>query len=133
MGHTVTNFVISQVYTGLSFFAFSLCYNSNGLYSAFGFNDPSRPVPTIIALLLFFSTVWEPIEKVISYGMTVHSRKCEFEAGKSALVLFHHMNSCVRYEVSVIWILHLAFISHYLTAFEPHVLTQVTISSLSSS
>ncbi|KAL3809801.1 hypothetical protein ACHAXA_003038 [Cyclostephanos tholiformis] len=80
MGHTVTNFVISQLYTGAAFYAFSLCYNSHELYRAFGFDDDTRTVPTIIALLLFFGTVWEPIDKVISYGMTVHSRKCEFEA-----------------------------------------------------
>jgi len=43
--------------------------------------------------------------------------------GKSALVSLYHMISCVRYEDPAIWILHLAFISHYLTAFEPHVLT----------
>jgi len=43
--------------------------------------------------------------------------------GKSALVSLYHMISCVRYEDSAIWILHLAFISHYLTVFEPHVLT----------
>jgi len=80
MGHTVTNFVISQLYTGAAFFTFSLCYTSHELYRAFGFDDDSRPVPTIIALMLFFSTVWEPVDKMISYAMTVHSRKCEFEA-----------------------------------------------------
>ena len=42
--------------------------------------------------------------------------------GKSALVSLYHIISCVRYEYSAIWVLHLAFISHYLTAFEPHVL-----------
>ena len=80
MGHTVTNFVISQLYTGAAFYAFSLCRNSHELYRAFGFDDDARPIPTIIALLLFFGTVWEPIDKVISFAMTVHSRKCEFEA-----------------------------------------------------
>ena len=80
MGHTVTNFVISQLYTGAALYVFSLCYSSNELYRAFGFDDSSRPVPTIIALILFFSTVWEPIDKTLSYVMTVHSRKCEFEA-----------------------------------------------------
>jgi len=44
-------------------------------------------------------------------------------SGKSALVSLYHMTSCVRYEDSAIWVLHLAFISHYLTAFESHVLT----------
>lgn len=80
MGHTVTNFFISQLYMGASFYAFSLCYTSNELYRAFGFDDAARPVPTIIALLLFFSTLWEPVDKVLSFAMTMHSRKCEFEA-----------------------------------------------------
>ena len=44
-------------------------------------------------------------------------------SGKSAVVSLYHMISCVRYEDPAIWILHLTFISHYLTAFEPHVLT----------
>mmetsp|Transcript_14978 Transcript_14978/g.31760 ORF Transcript_14978/g.31760 Transcript_14978/m.31760 type:complete len:507 (-) Transcript_14978:31-1551(-) len=87
MGHTVTNFVISQLYMGASFYAFSLCYNSHELYRAFGFDDDSRPVPTIIALLLFFSTVWEPVDKILSYAMTMHSRKCEFEADEFSVDL----------------------------------------------
>merc|ERR1712032_1765267 len=80
MGHTVTNFAISQLYTGAAFYAFSLCFHSHGLYRAFGFDDGSRPVPTVVALLLFLSTVFEPVDKALSYAMTVHSRKCEFEA-----------------------------------------------------
>jgi len=44
-------------------------------------------------------------------------------SGKSALVLFCDMNSCVQYKVSTNCLLYLAFIRHYLTAFEPHVLT----------
>lgn len=85
MGHTVTNFFISQLYMGASFYAFSLCYTSNELYRAFGFDDAARPVPTIIALLLFFSTLWEPVDKVLSFAMTMHSRKCEFGASGSAV------------------------------------------------
>lgn len=87
MGHTVTNFVISQTYMGAAFYCFSLCFHSEGLYSAFGFNDPSRPVPIVIALILFFSTVFEPIDKALSYVMTVHSRKCEFEADEFSVNL----------------------------------------------
>ena len=87
MGHTVTNFVISQLYSGAAFYAFSLCYTSHELYRAFGFDDESRPVPTIVSLILFFSTVWEPIGKIINYAMTVHSRKCEFEADEFSVDL----------------------------------------------
>ena len=87
MGHTVTNFITSQLYMGASFYTFSLCYNSHELYRAFGFDDESRPVPTSIALLVFFSMVWEPIKKVLSYAMMVHSRKCEFKADKFSMNL----------------------------------------------
>jgi len=51
-------------------------------------------------------------------------------SGKSALVLFCHMNLCVQYEVSVAWPLHLNFICHYLIAFAPRVLTGGMIISL---
>jgi len=87
MGHTVTNFVTTQVYTGFMFYFFSLCYNSHELYRAFGFDDESRPIPTIIALLLFTSTIWAPVDKALSFIMTVHSRKCEFEADEFSVNL----------------------------------------------
>lgn len=87
MGHTVTNFVVTQVYTGFMFYFFSLCYNSHALYRAFGFDDDSRPIPTIIALVLFMSTIWAPVDKTLSFIMTVHSRKCEFEADEFSVNL----------------------------------------------
>merc|ERR1711862_179822 len=64
LGHTMSNFVITQLYSGAAFYFFSLCYTSRELVGAFGFNDPSRPTPTIIALLLFFQTLWAPVDKV---------------------------------------------------------------------
>lgn len=87
MGHTVTNFVVTQVYTGFMFYFFSLCYNSHELYRAFGFDDESRPIPTIIALVLFTSSIWAPVDKTLSFVMTVHSRKCEFEADEFSVNL----------------------------------------------
>mmetsp|Transcript_9551 Transcript_9551/g.14328 ORF Transcript_9551/g.14328 Transcript_9551/m.14328 type:complete len:499 (-) Transcript_9551:2169-3665(-) len=87
MGHTVTNFVVTQVYTGFMFYFFSLCYNSHELYRAFGFDDQSRPIPTIIALVLFTSTIWAPVDKALSFIMTVHSRKCEFQADEFSVDL----------------------------------------------
>jgi len=44
-------------------------------------------------------------------------------AGKSAFVLFYHMNSNVQYEFSVIWLLHLNLVFLYLTAFKPHLIS----------
>ena len=87
MGHNLTNFAVSQIHSIVLFYSFSLCYNSDELYRAFGFNDVSRPVPTVIALMLFLSTVWAPVGKLLGYAMTVHSRKCEFEADEYAVNL----------------------------------------------
>ena len=58
--------------------------------------------------------------------------RVELDAGKSAFVLFYLVLSCVQYEDSVIWLLYLAIFSLHLTAFTPHALTFVTITSLSS-
>lgn len=80
LGHVVTNFVVTQLYSFAAFYSFSLCYQNDALYRAFGFDDPSRPVPTIIALLLFFETLWAPVDKVLSVLVTANSRRCEFEA-----------------------------------------------------
>merc|ERR1712232_235763 len=38
LGHTLTNFVVTQLYTGAAFYCFSLCYKSAELYEAFGFD-----------------------------------------------------------------------------------------------
>ncbi len=40
-----------------------------------------------IALLLFFSMVWEPMDKALSYAMTVRLRKCEFKADEFSVNL----------------------------------------------
>jgi len=83
--HTVTNFVFTQFYFAAAFYTFSLCYTSHELYSAFGF-DGSR-VPTIIAVLLFFQTLWAPLDKIISFGLTMFSRVCEFAADRFSVDL----------------------------------------------
>ena len=30
--------------------------------------------------MLFFGTLWEPVDKALTFLMTIHSRKCEYEA-----------------------------------------------------
>jgi len=82
LGHTLENLVVTQVYLGAAFYCFSLCYSSNELYRAFGFDGIDRPVPTMIALLLFFQTIWAPIDKILSFATTVLSRMNEFAADK---------------------------------------------------
>lgn len=87
LGHTITNFVVTQLYMGAAFYFFSLCYTSKDLFRAFGFNDPNRTAPTIIALMLFFQTLWAPVDKILSFILTVFSRQCEFAADKFSVQL----------------------------------------------
>uniref|UniRef100_A0A7S4USK2 Ste24 endopeptidase n=1 Tax=Ditylum brightwellii TaxID=49249 RepID=A0A7S4USK2_9STRA len=87
LGHTLANLFITQFYSGITFYTFSLCYSSHDLYRAFGFEGGSRPIPTMIALLLFFQTVWAPIDKIISFMMTIFSRVNEFAADKFSVDL----------------------------------------------
>jgi STE24 endopeptidase len=87
LGHTLSNFVTTQVYTAAAFYFFALTYGSTDLYAAFGFNDPKRPTATLIALMLFFQTLWAPVDKVLSFILTIVSRQNEFGADKFSVQL----------------------------------------------
>ena len=87
LGHTLSSFVTTQVYTGVAFYFFALTYGSTDLYAAFGFNDPNRPTATLIALMLFFQTLWAPVDKVLSFILTIVSRQNEFGADKFSVEL----------------------------------------------
>merc|ERR1712080_78647 len=80
LGHSKKQFIVTQLYFGFIFYCFSKCYHNYDLYSAFGFNDDNRSIPIIIALTLFFQTLWSPVDTLISFLTTVYTRKCEFEA-----------------------------------------------------
>ena len=87
LGHTLTNFAVTQVYFGAAFYFFSLCYTSKDLFAAFGFDSADTPVPTVIALMLFFQTLWAPVDKVLSFVLTIFSRHCEFAADRFSVDL----------------------------------------------
>lgn len=88
LGHTLTNFVVTQVYFGAAFYFFSLCYTSKDLYAAFGFDSPDQAsAPMVVALLLFFETLWAPVDKILSFILTVFSRHCEFAADEFSVDL----------------------------------------------
>jgi len=87
LGHTLTNFAVTQVYFGAAFYFFSQCYTSKDLYAAFGFNSETSDVPTLIALMLFFQTLWAPVDKILSFILTVFSRHNEFAADKFSVDL----------------------------------------------
>jgi STE24 endopeptidase len=81
-GHTLSNFVVTQLYFGAAFYFFSTVYGSRDIFAAFGFDDVNRPVPTIIALLLFMQTLWAPVDKMLSFILTIFSRMNEFAADR---------------------------------------------------
>jgi STE24 endopeptidase len=87
LGHTLTNFAVTQVYFGAAFYFFSQCYTARDLYVAFGFDNPSGDIPTVVALMLFFQTLWAPVDKLLSFILTVFSRHCEFAADKFSVDL----------------------------------------------
>jgi STE24 endopeptidase len=87
LSHTLYNFIVTQLYFGGAFYFFAITYGSHDLYAAFGFNDDNRPTPTVIALLLFFSTLWAPVDKVLSFCLTAVSRINEFAADRFSVDL----------------------------------------------
>lgn len=87
LGHTLTNFCVTQVYFGAAFYFFSQCYTAIELYAAFGFDNLSGSIPTVIALMLFFQTLWAPVDKILSFLLTTFSRRCEFQADEFSVKL----------------------------------------------
>ena len=84
LGHTLSNFWVTQIYFGAAFYFFSLTYGASDLYAAFGF---TRFTPTIVAVLLFFQTLWAPVDKILSFILTIFSRHNEFAADKFSVDL----------------------------------------------
>lgn len=76
LSHTVKNLIISQVNTFLCFLVFGLLINKAVLYQAFGFTSQ----PTLIGLLIIFQFIFAPYNELLSFCMTVLSRRFEFQA-----------------------------------------------------
>lgn len=101
LGHNLKNIVISQVNLFLCFFLFALLVEQKVLFDAFGFYDSQ---PTLIALVIIFQFVFSPYNELLSFCMTVLSRRFEFQADafakslrkaeklRSALIKLHKDN-----------------------------------------
>ncbi|KAK7500099.1 hypothetical protein BaRGS_00008646 [Batillaria attramentaria] len=76
LSHTLKNLIISQVNTFLCFLVFGLLINKAVLYQAFGFTSQ----PTLIGLLIIFQFIFAPYNELLSFCMTVLSRRFEFQA-----------------------------------------------------
>lgn len=87
MSHSLQNFAITNLYFGALFYLYGLVLSSSGpIYSAFGFND-STNIPILVSLLLFSSTLWAPVDKLVTLLMTYKTRRCEFQADEFSVNL----------------------------------------------
>ncbi|RXM96947.1 CAAX prenyl protease 1-like [Acipenser ruthenus] len=77
LGHTVKNIVISQMNSFLCFFLFAVLIGRKELFTAFGFYDNQ---PTLIGLMIIFQFIFSPYNEVLSFCLTVLSRRFEFQA-----------------------------------------------------
>ncbi|XP_073682921.1 CAAX prenyl protease 1 homolog [Garra rufa] len=77
LGHTVKNIVISQMNSFLCFFLFAVLIVRKELFMAFGFHDAQ---PTLIGLMIIFQFIFSPYNELLSFCLTVLSRRFEFQA-----------------------------------------------------
>ncbi|XP_077395599.1 CAAX prenyl protease 1 homolog [Festucalex cinctus] len=77
LGHTLKNIVISQMNSFLCFSLFAALIGRKELFVAFGFNDSQ---PTLIGLMIIFQFIFSPYNELLSFCLTVLSRRFEFQA-----------------------------------------------------
>nr|CCA18761.1 CAAX prenyl protease 1 putative [Albugo laibachii Nc14]CCA25203.1 CAAX prenyl protease 1 putative [Albugo laibachii Nc14] len=85
--HTGQSLIFQQVYTFACLYLFGLCMNDADLFANFGFATKSKPV--MIGFLLFTQTLWAPVNHVLSFMLTLNTRKNEFQADAFATDLGH--------------------------------------------
>lgn len=85
--HTGQSLIFQQVYTFACLYLFGLCMNDADLFASFGFAVKSKPV--MIGFLLFTQTLWAPVNHLLSFMLTLNTRKNEFQADAFATDLGH--------------------------------------------
>lgn len=85
LGHIIKNIIIMQVHLFLMFLVFGYLFKYEPFYRALGFPAGSRPV--LVGLLIILSYVLAPYNAVINFGMTMLSRRFEYQADEFACKL----------------------------------------------
>ncbi|KAK7205994.1 putative CAAX prenyl protease 1 [Myxozyma melibiosi] len=83
LSHTSQFLMINQVYIFSLFVAFSVFIKNQSLYQSFGFGTQT---PVMIGFILF-SDILTPLNSLLQYGMSVLSRKFEYQADAFAVEL----------------------------------------------
>ncbi|XP_014236302.1 CAAX prenyl protease 1 homolog [Trichogramma pretiosum] len=84
--HALKGFLYGQVIFLVNFVLFAQLLHYSPMYEGLGFTD-SKPV--FIGLLIVLNNILAPVNKLLSWAMTINSRKFEFEADRYALGLGH--------------------------------------------
>lgn len=85
LGHVTKNIIIMQLQLFLIFAVFAYLFTFQPLYEAVGFYDGTKPI--IIGFLVIVMYVLAPYNFVISFAMTVLSRRFEYQADTFAMEL----------------------------------------------
>lgn len=75
--HVFKNLLITQINLFLCFIVFAMLYQHRSLYVAFGFTNS---MPVFIGLLIIFQYIFSPYNVLLSFCLTVLSRRFEFQA-----------------------------------------------------
>ncbi|KAG5856114.1 hypothetical protein ANANG_G00004590 [Anguilla anguilla] len=75
---------LSQMNSFLCFFLFAVLIGRKELFLAFGFHDSQ---PTLIGLMIIFQFIFSPYNELLSFCLTVLSRRFEFQADAFALAM----------------------------------------------
>lgn len=87
LGHVTKNICIGQLHMLLIFAAFGFLFNNALLYRMFGFVTDERPI--IVGLILICNYILSAYNALISFAVTVLSRRFEYEADAFAVQLGH--------------------------------------------
>ncbi len=74
-GHILKSLLIGIIQAGVVFFLLAIFLEHEGLYAAFGVEEPA-----VYAGLVFFGLLYSPLDLVLSFFLHAFSRRNEFEA-----------------------------------------------------
>lgn len=85
LGHMTKNIIISQVNVFVMFAVFGYLFKADPLYRAIGFHSGTQPI--LVGLLIILQYLMAPVNALIGFGMTVLSRRFEYQADEFAVKL----------------------------------------------
>lgn len=88
--HTMQSFIIQQLHTFTMFYTLGMCIRDPSLYASFGFATTlqgKQVIPIFIGMIFFSQSVFAPVDQLIGFLMTLHTRRNEFQADAYAVKL----------------------------------------------